>query len=118
MIAKEAPTKVPDEYVDFAFSPDLVSELLERTGINDHVIELANANGPIRLSKSLAGAPILFDRKLYGSPRLCVDYRDFNNLTIKNKYPLPCNEALPPGPDDNSDTRRLIFRASHARPEP
>ena len=31
LIAEEAPTKVSDEYIDFAFSSDLVSELPERT---------------------------------------------------------------------------------------
>ena len=42
LIAEEAPTKVPAKYSDFAdvFSPDLASELLEYTGINDHAIEL------------------------------------------------------------------------------
>ena len=40
-------------------------------------------------SKSLAGASIPFDKKSNGSLRLCVDYRGFNNLTIKNRYPLP-----------------------------
>ena len=43
----------------------------------------------IRPSKSPAGAPILFDKKPDGSLRLCVDYRGLNNLTIKNRYPLP-----------------------------
>ena len=47
------------------------------------------ANGFIRLSKSPAGAPILFDKKPDGSLRLCVDYRGLNNITIKNQYPLP-----------------------------
>ena len=52
-------------------------------------IETNLANGFIRPSKSPTGAPILFDRKSDGSLRLCVDYRDLNNLTIKNRYPLP-----------------------------
>ena len=52
-------------------------------------IETNLANGFIRPSKSPAGAPILFDRKSDGSLRLCVDYRGLNNLTIKNRYPLP-----------------------------
>ena len=119
LIAEEAPTKVPAEYLDFAdvFSPDLASELPEHTGINDHAIELVDsqqppygpiyslgpveletlkayietnlANGFIRPSKSPAGAPILFDRKSDGSLQLCVDYPGLNNLTIKNWYPLP-----------------------------
>ena len=110
--------KVPAKYLDFAdvFSPDLAFELLEHTRINDHAIELVNgqqlpykpiyslepveletlkayiktnlANGFIRPFKSLAGAPILFDRKSDGFFWLCVDYRGLNNLTIKNRYPL------------------------------
>ena len=52
-------------------------------------IETNLANGFIRLSKSLAGAPILFDRKPDRSLRLCVDYQDLNNITIKNQYLLP-----------------------------
>ncbi len=52
-------------------------------------IENNLASGFIRPSKSPAGAPILFDKKSDGSLRLCVDYRGLNNLTIKNRYPLP-----------------------------
>ncbi len=47
------------------------------------------ASGFIRPSKSPARVPILFDKKLSGSLRLFVDYRGLNNLTIKNRYPLP-----------------------------
>ena len=47
------------------------------------------ASGFIRPSKSPTGTPILFVRKKDGSLCLCVDYRELNNLTIKNRYPLP-----------------------------
>ena len=40
----------------------------------------------IRPSKSPAGAFILFDKKPDGNLCLCMDYRDLNNLTIKNQY--------------------------------
>ena len=66
LIAEEAPTKVSIEYANFAFFSDLVSKLPKHTEINDHFIELVNANGFIRASKSPAGAPILFDRKSDG----------------------------------------------------
>ena len=33
--------------------------------------------------------PILFVRKKDGSLRMCIDYRQLNKVTIKNKYPLP-----------------------------
>ena len=47
------------------------------------------ANSFIRPSKSLAGAPILFNKKPDRSFRLYVNYWDFNNITIQNQYPLP-----------------------------
>ena len=52
-------------------------------------IETNLANGFIHHSKSPAGAPILFDKKLDGSFSLCVGYWGLNNITIKNQYPLP-----------------------------
>lgn len=45
--------------------------------------------GYIRPSASPLGAPILFVKKKYGSMRLCIDYRELNNVTIKNKYLFP-----------------------------
>ena len=119
LIVEEAPTKISDKFVDFAdmFSSDLASELSEHTGINDHAIKLVDGQkppygpiyslGPVELktlkayietnlanrffspSKLTAGAPILFDRKLDGFLRFYIDYRDLNNLTIRNRYPLP-----------------------------
>jgi len=32
---------------------------------------------------------VLFVKKKYGSLRLCIDYRELNKVTGKNKYPLP-----------------------------
>ena len=45
--------------------------------------------GFIRPSTSPWGAPVLFVKKKDGSLRLCIDYRQLNKVTIKNKYPLP-----------------------------
>ena len=45
--------------------------------------------GFIRPSTSPWGAPVLFVRKKDGSLRMCIDYRQLNKVTIKNKYPLP-----------------------------
>lgn len=115
---KAQETKVPEAYREFTdvFSDENAAELPEH-GPHDHAIDLVEgkqppygpiyslseteltvlrayldthlANGFIRPSTSPAGAPILFVPKANGTLRLCVDYRGLNNLTIKNRYPLP-----------------------------
>ncbi|MGH8486283.1 MAG: reverse transcriptase family protein, partial [Pseudomonas sp.] len=51
-------------------------------------------HGFIRPSESPYGAPVLFVKKKDGSIRMCVDYRALNQITIKNKYPLPHIDEL------------------------
>ncbi|GJX53830.1 putative reverse transcriptase domain-containing protein [Tanacetum coccineum] len=51
-------------------------------------LELSD-KGFIRLSSLPWGAPVLFVKKKDGSFRMCVDYRELNKLTVKNRYPLP-----------------------------
>ncbi len=50
--------------------------------------------GYIRGSTSPAGHPILFVPKKNGKLRLCVDYRKLNEITIKDRYPLPLIHEL------------------------
>lgn len=51
--------------------------------------------GFIRESQSPAGYPILFvPKRDEEEPRMCVDYRKLNDITIKNRYPLPLIEEL------------------------
>ncbi|KAA3484457.1 DNA/RNA polymerases superfamily protein [Gossypium australe] len=70
---KELPGLPPIREVKFAI--ELLQELSDR--------------GFARPIFSPWGAPVLFVKKKDGSMRLCIDYRQLNKVTIKNKYPLP-----------------------------
>ncbi|GJT69147.1 reverse transcriptase domain-containing protein [Tanacetum coccineum] len=61
---------------------------LEMLELSNQLKEL-QVNGFIRPSHSPWGAPMLFVKKKDGSMRMCIDYRELNKLTIKNRYPLP-----------------------------
>ena len=65
------------------FSPMYSQKPVELETLKTY-IKINLANSFIWPSKSFAGAPILFNRKLDGSFRLCIDYRSLNNITIKN----------------------------------
>ncbi|GJS38343.1 putative reverse transcriptase domain-containing protein [Tanacetum coccineum] len=45
--------------------------------------------GFIQPNSSPSGASVLFVKKKDGSFRMCIDYRELNKLTVKNRYPLP-----------------------------
>ncbi|GKB49470.1 putative reverse transcriptase domain-containing protein, partial [Tanacetum coccineum] len=61
---------------------------LEMSELSNQLKELQE-NGFIQPSHSLWGAPLLFVKKKDGAMRMCIDYRELNKLTIKNRYPLP-----------------------------
>jgi hypothetical protein len=56
--------------------------------LKEHIMELLE-KGFIRPSSSHLGAPVIFVSKMDGTQRLCVDYLALNEVTVKNKYPLP-----------------------------
>jgi len=62
--------------------------LAELVELKKHLQELLD-KGLIQPSVSPWGAPVLFVRKKDGSHRLCIDYRELNQVTVKNKYLLP-----------------------------
>ncbi|GJS85508.1 putative reverse transcriptase domain-containing protein [Tanacetum coccineum] len=61
---------------------------LEMFELSNQLKELQE-KGLISSSHSPWGAPMLFVKKKDGSMRMCIDYRELNKLTIKNRYPLP-----------------------------
>jgi hypothetical protein len=95
---EELPGMPPDRDIEFSIELLLViapiSKRPYRMDAKDLVelkkqIEELLEKGFIRPSSSPLGAPILFVSKKDGSRRMCVDYRSLNEVTIKNKYPLP-----------------------------
>ena len=80
-------TSPPTSRPIYRMSPAELDEL------KSQLQELIDA-GFIQPSKSPYGAPVLFVKKKDGTMRMCVDYRDLNRITIKNKYPLPRVEEL------------------------
>ncbi|GJS78402.1 putative reverse transcriptase domain-containing protein [Tanacetum coccineum] len=66
---------------------------IELKELKDQLQELLE-RGFIRPSVSPWGAPVLFVKKKDGSMRLCIDYRELNKITIRNRYPLPRNDEL------------------------
>jgi hypothetical protein len=60
----------------------------ELAELKDHIKELLE-KGFIRSSSSLWGAPMIFVSKKDGTQRLCMDYHALNEVTVRNKYPLP-----------------------------
>jgi hypothetical protein len=100
---KDLPGMPPERKVEFAI------ELLPRTApifkraywvsgpelveLKKQIDELSE-KGYIRPSTSPWVAPVLFMEKKDGTKRMCIDYRALNEVTIKNKYPLPRIEDL------------------------
>ena len=75
------------EAVPIARSPYRLA-LSEMQELSSQLQELLS-KGFIRPSFSPWGAPVLFVKKKDGSFRMCIDYRELNKLTVKNRYPLP-----------------------------
>ncbi|GJW47382.1 putative reverse transcriptase domain-containing protein [Tanacetum coccineum] len=66
----------------YRLAPSEMKELAEQ-------LQELTDKGFIRPSSSPWGAPVLFVKKKDGSFRMCIDYRELNKLTVKNRYPLP-----------------------------
>ncbi|TYK12237.1 pol protein [Cucumis melo var. makuwa] len=105
-VVREYPDVFPDELpglpppreVDFAIDLEPGTAPISRVPYRMAPAELKELKvqlqelldkGFIRPSVSPWGAPVLFVKKKNGSMRLCIDYRELNKVTVKNRYPLP-----------------------------
>ncbi|KAJ0621611.1 putative nucleotidyltransferase, Ribonuclease H [Helianthus annuus] len=77
-----APGAAPIARAPYRLAP---SELEELSTQLQELLEM----GFIRPSSSPWGAPVLFVKKKDGTFRMCIDYRELNKVTVKNRYPLP-----------------------------
>jgi hypothetical protein len=88
----------PDRDIEFVIELKLGTALIYKTlfrmttpelvELKEHIKELLEKRF-IYPSSSLWGAPVIFVLKKDGTQRLYMDYRALNEVTIKNKYPLP-----------------------------
>ncbi|GJS44078.1 putative reverse transcriptase domain-containing protein [Tanacetum coccineum] len=85
---------------------------LEMQELSNQLQELAD-RGFIRPSTSPWGAPVLFVKKKDGSFRMCIDYRELNKLTIKNRYPLPRIDDLFDQLQGSSVYSKIDLRSSY-----
>nr|GFD01493.1 putative reverse transcriptase domain-containing protein [Tanacetum cinerariifolium] len=76
------PGVVPVARAPYRLAPSEMKELVEQ-------LQELSDKGFIRPSSSPWGALVLFVKKKGGSFRMCIDYRELNKLTVKNRYPLP-----------------------------
>ncbi|GJS19197.1 putative reverse transcriptase domain-containing protein [Tanacetum coccineum] len=76
------PGAAPVARAPYRLAPSEMKELSEQ-------LQELSDKGFIRPSSSPWEAPILFVKKKNGSFRMCIDYRELNKLTVKNRYPLP-----------------------------
>jgi hypothetical protein len=95
---EEFPGMPPDRDIKFVIELKPDTSPIYKTPYRMATAELAKLKERIKqlLEKefihpisSLWGAPVIFVLKKDGTQRLCVDYRALNEVTIKNKYPLP-----------------------------
>jgi hypothetical protein len=100
---EELPGMPPDREVEFVIDllpgtvpiskqPYMIS-IEELKELKKQLIELQEV-GYIRSNSSPCGALVLFVQKKEGSQGMCVDYRSLNDVTVKNKCPLPRIEDL------------------------
>jgi hypothetical protein len=95
---EELPGMPPDRGIEFVIELMLSIAPIYKSPYRMATLQLAELKenikellekGFIRPSSSPWGAPMIFVLKKDGTQRLCMDYRALNEVTVKNKYPLP-----------------------------
>ncbi|KAL0553936.1 hypothetical protein IC582_007840 [Cucumis melo] len=95
---EELPRLLPHREIEFAIELEPSTVSISRAPYRMAPAELEELKvqlqelldkGFIRPSVSPWGAPVLFVKKKDGPMRLCIDYRELNKVTVKNRYPLP-----------------------------
>ncbi|GJY86195.1 putative reverse transcriptase domain-containing protein [Tanacetum coccineum] len=76
------PGALPVVKSPYRLAPSVMQELSNQ-------LKKLQEKGFIRPSHSPWGAHVLFVKKKDGALRMCIDYKELNKLTIKNRYPLP-----------------------------
>jgi hypothetical protein len=76
------PGTAPISQAPYKMGPKELKELKEQ-------LDELESKGFIQESISPWGSPVIFVDKRDGGRRMCGDFRNLNNVTIKNKYPLP-----------------------------
>ncbi|RVW80784.1 Transposon Ty3-I Gag-Pol polyprotein [Vitis vinifera] len=103
VVTDDLPGLPPEREVEFTFDlapgttpiskPSYRMAPMELKELKIQLQELLD-KGFIKPSVSPWGAPILFVKKKDGSMRLCIDYRELNKVTVRNKYPFPWIDDL------------------------
>ncbi|KAJ0507828.1 putative nucleotidyltransferase, Ribonuclease H [Helianthus annuus] len=100
------PGAAPVAKASYRLAPSDMQEL------STQLQELFN-KGFNRPSFSPWGAPVLFVKKKDGTFRMCIDYRELNKLTIKNRYPLPRIDDLFDQLQGSSFYSKIDIRSGH-----
>ncbi|GJR55386.1 putative reverse transcriptase domain-containing protein [Tanacetum coccineum] len=100
------PGAAPVARAPYRLAPSEMKELSEQ-------LQELSDKGFIRPSSSPWGAPVLFVKKKDGSFRMCIDYRELNKLTVKNRYPLPRIDDLFDQLQGSSIYSKIVLRLGY-----
>jgi hypothetical protein len=102
-VFKEVPGLSPKRDIDFSINlmsgaapVSKTPHIMSTPELKDLQMQLEELlkKGYIRPSVPPWGALVLFVKKKYGTLRLCIDFRQLNKVTVKNKYPMPRIDGL------------------------